>query len=145
MVNNGKTSQRKRSGWNLSLDDINVGTPLAKPEAEINAIIDTDTIFSGGSYYTGETIANTKRINVIIQNQGTDSTLKITNVTSSNPDFVVTNTSLNIPFLSSDTISNVVPPDVLQLTHVGTICINFCFFSFASIKLFYLWTLCKNN
>jgi hypothetical protein len=94
----------KVSGWNLSLDDISVGIPLAKPEAEINAVIDTDTIFSGGNYYTGEILANTKRINVIIQNQGTDSTLKITNATSSNPNFVVLNTVLNIPFLSSDTI-----------------------------------------
>lgn len=94
----------KVSGWNLSLDDISVGVPLAKPEAEINAIIGMDTIFSGGDYHTGEMVGNTKRINIIIQNQGTDSTLDITNIMSSNPDFVVANSITSVPFLSHDTI-----------------------------------------
>lgn len=94
----------KVSGWNISLDDISVGVPLAKPEAEINAIIGMDTIFSGGDYHTGEMVGNTKRINLIIQNQGTDSTLDITNVTSSHTDFVVVSYPSTVDSLTSDTI-----------------------------------------
>mgnify|MGYP000297426004 FL=1 len=78
---------------------------MAKPEAEINALIGTDTIFSGGKYYTSETVGNTKRINLIIENQGTDSTLKLTSVLSSNStEFSVVSSPLSISSLSSDTI-----------------------------------------
>ncbi|MEN8795064.1 MAG: endonuclease [Flavobacteriales bacterium] len=95
----------KISGYNVSIDDIDIGSPLAKPEAEINALIGTDTIFSGGKYYTSETVGNTKRINLIIENQGTDSTLKLTSVLSSNStEFSVVSSPLSISSLSSDTI-----------------------------------------
>lgn len=95
----------KVSGVNLSLDDIAIGAPLPKPEAEINALIGTDTIYSGNKYYTSETVGNTKRINIIIENQGTDSTLKITSVTSSNAtEFSVFSYPLTVDSLSRDTI-----------------------------------------
>ncbi len=105
---------RKESGFNISLDDINVGVPLAKPEAEINAVIDGDTVFSGGNYYTAENLAATKRINVIIENQGTDSTLTISSVTSSNtPEFTVVSFATAIDSLSSDTLKIDFTPSAL--------------------------------
>ncbi len=95
----------KVSGVNLSLDDIAIGVPLPKPEAEIQASIGTDTVFSGSNYYTFETVASTKRINVILENQGTDSTLKITGVTSSNStEFSIASFPSSIDSLSKDTL-----------------------------------------
>ncbi len=95
----------KVSGVNLSLDDIEIGAPLAKPEAEINAVIGVDTVFSGSKHYTSETVGNTRRINVIIENQGTDSTLNITSVVSSNAtEFTVVSFPSSIVKLASDTI-----------------------------------------
>ncbi|MGB1039612.1 MAG: endonuclease [Flavobacteriales bacterium] len=95
----------KVSGVNISLDDIEIDLPLAKPEAEINALIGTDTVFSGGKYFTSENVGNTKRINIIIENQGTDSTLKLTSVVSSNAsEFLVSSFPSTVDSLSSDTI-----------------------------------------
>ncbi|MDB4088890.1 endonuclease [Flavobacteriales bacterium] len=95
----------KVSGVNLSLDDILIGSPLASPEAEINAIIGADTVFSGSKHYTSETVGNTKRINIIIENQGTDSTLNLTSVVSSNPtEFNVVSFPSSIVKLANDTI-----------------------------------------
>jgi hypothetical protein len=95
----------KVSGVNLSLDDIEIGAPLAKAEAEINAKIGIDTVFSGSKYYTSETVGNTKRINIIIENQGTDSTLNLTSVLSSNAtEFSVVSFPSSIVKLASDTI-----------------------------------------
>lgn len=95
----------KISGVNVSLDDIEIGVPLPKPEAEIQATIGTDTVFSGANYYTSEAVSSTKRINVIIENQGTDSTLKITGVTSSNSaEFSVVSFPSTVDSLSSDTL-----------------------------------------
>ncbi|MEN8928733.1 MAG: endonuclease [Flavobacteriales bacterium] len=95
----------KVSGVNLSLDDIVIGAPLAKPEAEINAVIGTDTVFSGTTYYTSEMVGSTRRLNVIIENQGTDSTLDLTSVISSNsPEFSVISFPSTIARLTSDTI-----------------------------------------
>lgn len=96
---------RKESGFNISLDDIYVGVPVPRPEAEINAVIDNDTVFSGGSYYTSENVSSTKRVNIIIENQGLDSTLSISSVNSSNAsEFAVTSFPTTIDSLSSDTI-----------------------------------------
>ena len=95
----------KVSGVNLSLDDIEIGAPLATPEAEINAKIGMDTVFSGSKHYTSETVGNTKRINIIIENQGTDSTLNLTSVLSSNAtEFSVVSFPSSIVKLASDTI-----------------------------------------
>lgn len=104
---------RKESGFNVALDEINVGAPLAKPEAEINAVIDADTIFSGGTYFTSETVATTKRINVLIENKGTDSTLLISGVTSSNAgEFTVAGFAPSVAPLSNDTIKVDFTPSV---------------------------------
>ena len=95
----------KVSGVNLSLDDIVIGSPLATPEAEINAIIGVDTVFSGTKYYTSEIVGNTKRINIIIENQGTDSTLNLTSVLSSNAaEYTIVSFPNSIVKLASDTI-----------------------------------------
>ncbi len=95
----------KVSGVNISLDDIVIGSPLAKPEAEINAIIGLDTVFSGSNYYTSENVGSTKRINIIIENQGTDSTLNLTSVVSSNlTEFSVVSFPTTVASLSNDTI-----------------------------------------
>lgn len=95
----------KVSGVNISLDDIAIGVPLATPEAEINALIDNDTVFSGASYFTSETLGSTRRINLIVENQGTDSTLRISGVTSSNAtEFSVVSFPSTVDSLSNDTI-----------------------------------------
>mgnify|MGYP000117897428 CR=1 FL=1 len=95
----------KVSGVNISLDDIEIGVPLATPEAEINALIDNDTVFSGASYFTSETLGSTRRINLIVENQGTDSTLRISGVTSSNAtEFSVVSFPSTVDSLSNDTI-----------------------------------------
>ena len=95
----------KVSGVNISLDDIEIGVPLATPEAEINAIIDTDTVFSGANYFTSENVGSTKRIKLIVENQGTDSTLRISGVTSSNAtEFSVVSFPSTVDSLSNDTI-----------------------------------------
>ena len=113
----------KVSGVNLSLDDIDIGSPLAKPEAEINALIGSDTVFSGSNYYTFETVSSTKRINVLIENQGTDSTLTLTSVISSNPtEFVVTSFPSTIDSLSVDTLKIDFTPSAAG-TRNGTISI----------------------
>ena len=97
--------RNKVSGVNISLDDIAIGVPLPKPEAEIQATIGTDTVFSGTNYYTSETVLSTKRINVIIENQGTDSTLRISGVTSSNPtEFNIVSFPSTVDSLSKDTL-----------------------------------------
>ena len=95
----------KVSGVNISLDDIEIGVPLATPDAEINALIGNDTVFSGANYFTSENVGSTKRIKLIIENQGTDSTLRISGVTSSNPtEFSVASFPSSIDSLSNDTI-----------------------------------------
>ncbi|MEN8839042.1 MAG: endonuclease [Flavobacteriales bacterium] len=95
----------KVSGVNISLDDIEIGVPLATPEAEINTLIGNDTVFSGANYYTSENVGTTKRIKVVVENQGTDSTLRISGVTSSNPtEFSVVSFPSSVDSLSNDTI-----------------------------------------
>jgi hypothetical protein len=95
----------KVSGVNISLDDIEIGVPLATPDAEINAIIGSDTIFSGASYFTSESLGSTKRIKLIVENQGTDSILRISGVTSSNStEFSIASFPSAVDSLSNDTI-----------------------------------------
>ena len=114
----------KVSGVNLSLDDIVIGSPLATPEAEINAIIGVDTVFSGTKYYTSEIVGNTKRINIIIENQGTDSTLNLTSVVSSNTsEFTVVSFPSSIVKLASDTIKLDFTPSTIG-TRLGTLTIG---------------------
>ncbi|MFT4695464.1 MAG: endonuclease I [Urechidicola sp.] len=114
----------KVSGVNLSLDDIEIGSPLATPEAEINAIIGVDTVFSGTKYYTSEIVGNTKRINIIIENQGTDSTLNLTSVVSSNTsEFTVVSFPSSIVKLASDTIKLDFTPSTIG-TRLGTLTIG---------------------
>lgn len=96
---------RKVSGFNLSLDEINIGNPLPKPSAEINAVIGGDTVFSGGTTYISENVGLTKRLNIIIENQGTDSTLMLSSVVSSNnTEFNLVSYPSSIDSLTSDTI-----------------------------------------
>ena len=93
----------KGSG-NISMDEISVkGVPVGA-NAEINAKIASLDVFSGDTYFTSESVGNTKRINVIIENLGTDSTLNIGTVTSNSTEYSVVSYPSSVDSLKSDTL-----------------------------------------
>jgi len=93
----------KGSG-NISMDEIAVNGIPVGPAAEINAKIDGNNVFDGDTYFTSETVGNTKRINVILENLGTDSTLTIGTVTSSSSEYVIVSQPTSVDSLKSDTL-----------------------------------------
>lgn len=87
----------KVSGYNTSLDEISISTPLPKPEAEINAVYSGDTVFSAGNIYVAENVGSTNSFQIVIENHGTDSTLDLSSVVSSNStEFTVTSFDASI-------------------------------------------------